>query len=150
VLSDHGYDDVMYRMATQTTMPSYGYWIRQWNATSLFEAWDITRNIGDASLNHPSMGSISAWMMKSLAGINLAPDAVAFEKIVIKPAFIDDLTHVKASHLSVNGMVSSEWRRQGSSILLKVVIPANSRATVILPNRRIEVGGGEHAFEFNP
>ena len=146
VLSDYGYNEVMYQMATKTTMPSYGYWIKEWNATTLFEAWDVNRNIGDASLNHPSMGSISAWMMKSLAGINIATDAVAFERIVIKPSFIKELNYVKASHQSVRGAIASQWERKGDMIELRVVIPANTTATVVLPDRKHEVGGGVHFF----
>jgi alpha-L-rhamnosidase len=147
VLSDYGYNDVMYQLITKTTLPSYGYWIEKWKATSLFEAWDITKNIGDASLNHPSMGSVSAWMIKSLAGINIANNAVAFEKIVIKPSFIDDLSFVKASHKSVNGLIASEWQRKGAVIELKVIIPANSKALIVLPYKEIEVNGGKHTFK---
>jgi alpha-L-rhamnosidase len=149
VLSDYGYNEVMYKLLTKTTLPSFGYWVEKWKATSLFEAWDITKNIGDASLNHPSMGSVSAWMIKSLAGINIAADAIAFEKIVIKPSFIKDLNFVKASHKSINGLVLSEWKRKGMIIELKVVIPANSKALIVLPNKEIEVAGGIHNFEIN-
>ena len=149
VLSDYGYNEVMYKLLTKTTLPSFGYWVEKWKATSLFEAWDITKNIGDASLNHPSMGSVSAWMIKSLAGINIAADAIAFEKIVIKPSFIKELSFVKASHKSVNGLVVSEWKRKGMIIELKVVIPANSKALIVLPNKEIEVAGGIHNFEIN-
>lgn len=147
VLSTYGYNDVMYKLATKTTLPSYGYWVEKWKATSLFEAWDITKNIGDASLNHPSMGSVSAWMIKSLAGISIDNDAVAFEKIIIKPTFVGDLSFVKGSHMSINGLVSSEWRRLDSGIELKIVIPANSKALVVLPNKRMEVGGGQYVFK---
>lgn len=149
VLSDYGYNDVMYKLATKTTMPSYGYWIKELNATSLFETWNITLNRGDASLNHPSMGSISAWMIKSLAGINIAPDAVAFEKVIIKPSFVDGLSYAKGTHKSVNGTVSSEWHRTGSAIELKVIIPANSKALIVLPDKEVEVSGGEHIFKIN-
>ena len=86
-------------------------------------------------------------MIKSLAGIKIAPDAVAFEKIIIEPAFIDDLTFAKGSHISVNGLVSSEWQRQGSAIELKVTIPMNSKALIVLPDRKVEVSGGEHLFK---
>ncbi len=149
VLSDYGYNEVMYKLLTKTTLPSFGYWVEKWKATSLFEAWDITKNIGDASLNHPSMGSVSAWMIKSLAGINIATDAIAFEKIVIKPSFIKDLNFVKASHKSINGLVVSEWKRNGVIIELKVVIPANSKALIVLPNKEIAVSGGAYNFEIN-
>ncbi len=147
VLSDYGYNDVMYKIINKTTLPSYGYWIEKWKATSLFEAWDITKNIGDASLNHPSMGSVSAWMMKSLAGINIASDAIAFEKIVIKPSFIKDLNFVKASHKSIKGLIVSEWERKGKMIELNVVIPANTKALIVLPNKEVLVGAGKHRFE---
>jgi alpha-L-rhamnosidase len=147
VLSDYGYNEVMYKLLTKTTLPSYGYWIKKWKATSLFEAWDITRNIGDASLNHPSMGNVNAWMIKSLAGINIANDAIAFEKIVIKPSFIKDLSFVKGSHKSINGLISSEWLRAGTIIELKVVIPANRKAMIILPEKQIEVEGGNYSFQ---
>ncbi len=149
VLSDYGYNDVMYKLLNKTDLPSFGYWIKKWNATSLFEAWDITKNIGDASLNHPSMGSVSAWMMKSLAGINIAPDAIAFEKIVIKPTFIEDLHFVKASHRTVRGLIRSEWKRKGRSIELKVVLPANSKALIKLPGKEINVTGGQHIYTIN-
>ena len=96
------------------------------------------------------MGSISAWMIKSLAGISIAPDAVAFEKIIIRPTFIDELSYVTGSHQSVNGLVAAEWRRTGSSIQLKVIVPANSRATIVLPGKQVEVEGGEHLFTIGP
>jgi alpha-L-rhamnosidase len=147
VLSDYGYNEVMYKIINKTTLPSYGYWIEKWKATSLFEAWDITKNIGDASLNHPSMGSVSAWMIKSLAGINIASDAIAFEKIVIKPSFIKDLNFVRASHNSIKGLVVSEWKRIGKMIELNVVIPANTKALIVLPNKEVLVGAGKHRFE---
>lgn len=145
-LSNYGYDDVAYKMYTKTTMPSYGYWI-EGGATSLYEAWDYTRNIGDASLNHPSMGSVNAWFIKSLGGINVSEDAIAFEKILIKPSFIDDLKFVKASHKSSKGLITSEWTQDEDQIILRVSIPANTTATVVLPNGETqEIGSGEKVF----
>lgn len=149
VLSDYGYADVMYQLANKTTMPSYGYWIKEWKATSLFETWDVNKNIGDASLNHPSMGSISAWMIKSLAGINMAKDISSFETILIKPSFINELSFVKASHESIRGKITSQWERKGSEITLRVTIPGNTKAYILLPNKKIEVEGGEHSFTFH-
>lgn len=133
VLSDYGYNETMYKMLTKTTLPSWGYWIEERGATSLYETWDFQRNIGDASLNHPSMGSVNAWMIKSLAGINLDPAEPAFSHIIIKPAFVGDLTFVNASYDSNRGVIASSWRREGDKIMLEVTIPANSWATVELP-----------------
>jgi alpha-L-rhamnosidase len=81
-------------------------------ATSLYETWDVTRRIGDASLNHPSMGAVSAWMYKYPAGIRLSPDAPAFKKILIQPCFLSDLDFVEASHESMYGTIRVDWRRE--------------------------------------
>lgn len=146
VLSDFGYNDIMYEMATKTTMPSWGYWIKEMGATSLYETWDIKRNIGDASLNHPSMGGINAWMMKSLAGINIEEGATAFERIVIKPSFEDGLDFVEASHQSIRGKVAVDWKRTDEGINLNVLIPAGSSAKVILPAGTKKIGSGNYTF----
>ena len=66
-LSDNGQHDLAYRIATQTTPPSYGDWIRR-GATTLWEDW------GDgASRNHIMFGDISAWFYETLGGINVDP-----------------------------------------------------------------------------
>ncbi len=149
-LSETGNTDAAFRMATKTSMPSWGYWIKETGATSLYETWDVTRRIGDASLNHPSMGAISAWMYKYLAGINTDPTAPAFEKIVIKPSFVRELDWVKASVGSQQGRISSEWKREGDKVTLSITIPATCSATVVLPDRKPqEVKGGEHLFTIN-
>jgi len=149
VLSQFGYSESVYKMVTKETLPSWGNWIKNSNATTLFEAWDVNRNIGDASRNHPSMGAISAWMYKTLAGINTAPDAPAFKKIIIKPAFINDLNFVDADYASQYGIIKSHWVRKGKSITLTVSIPSTTTATIELPGQQPkEVSGGEHVFRF--
>ena len=168
VLSDYGYAETMFRMATQTTLPSWGYWIEQCGATSLFETWDVMRNIGDASRNHPSMGAVSAWMYNTLGGIRVDPDAPAFRRVLIRPAFVSGLDRVEASYDSQRGEIVSRWNRTGHRIVLAVTIPANVTAEVTLPvvsgisatgaclvkkgtdagNTVYETGSGNYRFEF--
>ena len=147
VLAETGYAETAYRMLTKTTLPSWGYWIKETGATSLYETWDVTRRIGDASLNHPSMGAVSAWMYKYPAGIHLSPDALAFKKILIQPCFLSDLDFVEASHESMYGTIRVDWRREEGKIRLHLVLPSTAMATVVLPGQKPKaVKGGEHIF----
>ena len=58
-------------------------------------------------------GSVSEWFYKTLAGIQPAPDAVGFDKIVIKPQPVGELNWVKATYDSVRGKVVSHWAKAG-------------------------------------
>jgi len=68
-----------------------------------------------------------------LAGINPAPDAVGFDKIIIRPQPVGDLNWVKDSYDSVHGKVVSEWSRAAGKFKLRVRVPVGATATVILP-----------------
>jgi len=126
-LTANGRADVVYKMATQTTYPSWGHWIEQ-GATTLWEQWD-----GGASRNHIIFGHISAWFYQALAGINPGPDTVAFKHIVIKPQPLGDVTWVRAEHESMYGTIASAWDIKGDRFTLKVAVPANTTATVYVP-----------------
>ncbi len=119
--------DVVYKMATKTTYPSWGHWIEQ-GATTLWEQWD-----GSESRNHIMFGHISAWFYQALAGINLGPDTVGFKHIVIKPQLLGDVTWVRAEHESMYGTIKSAWDIKDSYFTLKVAIPTNTTATVYVP-----------------
>ena len=77
----------------------------------------------------PSLGgNIAAWHTEALAGIR--PAAPGFKKILIKPAFVGNLTWVKAQHNSPYGRIVSQWKRENGRLTMDVTIPANTSATV--------------------
>lgn len=104
-LSDAGRADVAYDIVNQRTFPGWGYMLER-GATTLWEHWEFSDNT--YSHNHPMFGSVSEWFYKTLAGIQPAPDAVGFDRIIIKPEPVGDLKWVKASYKSVRGTVVSE------------------------------------------
>ena len=130
-LSDNGRAEVAYEVATQTTMPSWGYWIKI-GATTLLEHWNDHEKQG-LSRNHIMFGDISAWFYESLAGIR--PDAAApgFKHIILKPAVVGDLKWVKAHYDSPYGRIGSEWKYERGTFTWKVSVPPNSTATVYVP-----------------
>lgn len=126
-LSEGGRTDVAYRIATQTTLPGWGYWIQQ-GATTLWEDWK-----GTSSLNHVMFGDISAWFYKWLAGIDMADAESGDGRFVIRPHPVGDLTWVKAHHASIRGTIRSEWRRSTKEFSLTIEVPPNTAATVNVP-----------------
>lgn len=133
-LTDAGRADVAYGIVNQRTFPGWGHMLEK-GATTLWEHWAFSDNT--YSHNHPMFGSVSEWFYKALAGIQPAPDAVGFDKIIIKPQPVGDLRWAKASYQSVRGPVSSTWEKTGHGFKLRVTIPANATATVHVPARDV-------------
>ncbi len=129
-LTDLGRADVACRLVDQKTFPGWGFMLER-GATTLWEHWEFSDNT--YSHNHPMFGSVSEWFYKALAGIRPAPDAVGFDKIVIAPQPVGDLKWVKASYHSVRGRIVSDWTKEGATFRLRVQIPVNTQATVVLP-----------------
>ncbi len=134
VLSAAGRDDVVYRIASRTDHPSYGYQVVN-GATSLTEKWDGPTARPPLSQNHFMLGAIDAWFTSGLAGIRQAPDSVAYTKLEIRPAVVGDLTEVTGRYRTPSGEVISGWHRDGARVELTVTVPVNTTATVYVPVR---------------
>lgn len=140
-LSRMGRSDVAYALAERKTYPSWG-WMLENGATTLWEHWGFSDNT--YSHNHPMFGSISAWFMRWLGGIQPAEDAVGFDRLVIRPQVVGDLKWVKSSYRSIRGPIESNWRVTDDGVDFEIVIPANTTAVIELPvkaGERIEEAG---------
>jgi alpha-L-rhamnosidase len=130
VLAHSGRSDLAYSVATKTTYPSFGYWIKN-GFTTLCETWE-----GRNSHNHQMFGTIDEFFFKYLAGIQSPSDATTstgYKFIVIKPFIPKELSFVDASIETVAGKIESHWKQQSDLVKLKVVIPANSKASINIP-----------------
>jgi len=137
-LSERGRTDLAYAIASQKTQPGWGWWIEQ-GATTLWEQWN-----GTESRNHTFLGDVNAWMMKYLVGIRVDPSAPGFKNVIIGPNPVGDLTYAKGHYDSVRGRIVSEWTLRDGVFELRITIPANTTASVLLPageKATIEEGG---------
>jgi alpha-L-rhamnosidase len=135
-LTEHGNLELAYRIVTNETYPSWGYMINN-GATTIWELWNgDTANPAMNSRNHVMLlGDLLIWFYENLAGIKNDPSAVGFKKIRMEPVFPEKLNHVDASHESPYGTIKSHWTRNGDKLSWDITIPANTTATVKLPQR---------------
>lgn len=130
-LSDNGQAENAYKLASQDTYPSWGWWIAN-GATTLLENWDLkaTKDISD---NHMMFGEIGAWLFKGLGGIKVDEQNPGFKNVLLNPNFVSGLEHFNAIYNGPYGEIVSSWKRKGSSVIYNVTIPANSSATITFP-----------------
>lgn len=179
ILTKYGYADVAYDLLLQETYPSWLYPVKM-GATTIWERWDgqktdsTFQDAGMNSFNHYAYGAIGDWMYRVSAGIETA--SPGYKHIIIQPTLTNHLTYAKASFESAYGTIRSGWERRDGTITVKVRIPANTTATIMLPveasskvteggkpisaisdfsnirttDKRIvfEAGSGDYVFEF--
>lgn len=135
VLSDLGYADLAYTIATQTTYPSWGFMIAQ-GSTSLWEMWETTTR----SRGHFFLGTYEEWFYSHLAGITDINNG--YETFTIKPYVLGDLTYVTCKLDTVRGELESSWTKaEDGTITMKVTVPFGSTAKVVFPTEQATVNG---------
>jgi alpha-L-rhamnosidase len=142
VLSRFGYTDEAYLLLNREEYPSWLFPVKQ-GATTIWERWDgqkpdgTFQDVGMNSFNHYAYGAIGEWMYRVMAGIEIDPTAPGYKHIFIQPQPGGGFNSVKASHQTMYGKVSSAWTLKDRKFELVVEVPANTRATVRLPNAQL-------------
>ena len=146
-LSDNGFADVAYLLATNKTYPSWGYMAEN-GATTIWELWNgNTANPAMNSGNHVMLlGDLLTWCYQYLGGIR--QQGQSYQHIVLRPSFeIQDCEWANVSYKSPYGNIVSNWRKTLQHLEWDVEIPCNTSAEICLPNGKKErVGSGKYHF----
>lgn len=154
VLCKYGYVDTAYRILQQDTYPSWNHML-SYGQTTITEAWNTCYDTGDGmyavngSMNHFGLGTVGQWLYSDVLGIKRDVDSPGYKHFYIEPQVGGGLTHVSGSYESVYGTIESGWRLEGSELVFHFVIPANTTATVTLPDpqyRNMALAAGEYEY----
>ena len=134
-LTRHGHLDQAMRIILQKDYPSFGYMIDK-GATTIWELWNgDTADPAMNSGNHVMLlGDLLVWMYGDLAGIRQTAKSCAYKELDMRLSMPEELNHVRATHDTPYGTVSSEWWRTDEGITWEVDIPANTSARIHIPS----------------
>ncbi|UPK99935.1 hypothetical protein LCI18_010870 [Fusarium solani-melongenae] len=147
-----------YKMLLQTRVPSWLYQVVQ-GATTTWERWGSLLSDGSVSgcgmtsFNHYAFGSVADWIHGTVGG--LRQGCPGWKEVIVAPAPGGNVMSAETRYLSGYGTVDMQWwieegdkaaGRKGFH--LKVTIPPNSKARVVMPGRgeTFEIGSGFYEF----
>ncbi|MDE7477154.1 MAG: glycoside hydrolase family 78 protein [Lachnospiraceae bacterium] len=154
VLCRYGYVDTAYRILLQDTYPSWNHML-SYDQTTITEAWNTCYDTGEGtyaingSLNHFALGSVGQWMYSDILGIRRDEQNPGYKHFYLEPQVGGGLTYVSGSYDSVYGTIESSWRIEDEELVFNFTIPANTTATVTLPDEQyqnIELGAGKYEY----
>lgn len=134
MLSDNGEHELAYRLATQTTYPSWGYMVEQ-GATTIWELWnsDKEKPEGMNSRNHFAYGSVVEWYYSHLGGIRPDISRPGFSHFTLAPMPPLGLNEVAVAYQCPYGTIRSAWTKTDKLLSWTITVPANTTATVCVP-----------------
>ena len=142
-LSDFGHADLAFMLLNRKEYPSWLYPVTQ-GATTIWERWDgqkpdgTFQNPGMNSFNHYAYGAIGHWLYNYVAGIQIDPKSPGYKHFYLSPHPGGELTNASATYNSLYGEIESTWEIEGDKMVYVVKIPANTSATITLPNASLE------------
>jgi alpha-L-rhamnosidase len=147
VLADTGHLDVAYELLLQDSAPSWLVMVDR-GSTTVWEDWNGVdeQGVPHESLNHYSKGAVISFLHRYTAGIELIEPA--YRRFRVRPRPGGGLTSAEGAHESPYGRIESAWQIVDGVLHLRVVVPAGTRAEVVLPSGTSATAGpGEHTFE---
>ena len=136
-LTTIGRDDLAMRLLLNEDYPSWGFEIRM-GATTVWERWNSLRANGEFgpadmnSFNHYAYGAVGDWMFQNLGGLQIVEPG--YKQSRIAPLIGGGgLSHARCGIQTPYGLLASEWTLAKGELTLKVTVPANTSAEVVIP-----------------
>ncbi len=138
VLEATGHLDTAYKLLEQETFPSWLFPVKN-GATTIWERWDGWtpengfQDVGMNSFNHYAYGAVGDWMVSTVAGLQFDPAHPGYRHILFKPRPGGTLTWAEARLQTQLGEISIRWELTEGHLVLELVVPDGSTATLSPP-----------------
>lgn len=165
VLWDNDERDLARTLLFQDTAPSWLYEVDR-GATTIWEGWEAIRPDGEVtelSFNHYAFGCVDDWLYRRIAGLQSVEPG--YRHVRIEPDVECGLASANAHIVTPYGRLAAAWELEDGCFSLRVEVPANASATIVLPRgarplriddrpphdgaaRQLEVGSGVTTVTF--
>ena len=125
VLFDNGYPDIAFKVLTQTSYPSWGFWLKN-GADSAWESWERTTR----SIDHYFLGTYDEFFYTHLAGIKNVRNG--YRNFTVSPALNIGLDFVKVKIKTPIGLLRCEWSKAENGYTVEIEVPNGATAEIIL------------------
>jgi len=135
VLCDNGYSDIAFRVLTQKTYPSWGYWLCN-GSDSAWESWEKATR----SKDHYFLATYDEFFYTHIAGIKNIKNA--WRNFTVAPILDCGLEFAKTSLKTPLGILRCDWHKTADGYTVEIEIPEGAQAEIILGDIRTTQTGG--------
>ena len=90
-------------------------------------------------------------MYERVAGIAPDPASPGYKHFFIRPLIASQLDWARAELETAYGKASSGWSKEAGKVVMDIIVPPNTTATIEFPNGRKNetVSAGNHRFQLD-
>lgn len=139
VLENTGHLDVAYKLLEQESFPSWLFPVKN-GATTIWERWDGWtpdkgfQDKGMNSFNHYAYGAVGAWMVRSVAGLDLDPAEPGYRHIIFRPRPGGSITWAEAKLPTAHGATAIRWELKEKFLHVVLTVSEGCHATFQPPD----------------
>lgn len=120
MLAEYGYVEDAYILLTREDFPSFGF-MRQHEATTVWERFELKKDPGMNSHNHPMYGAAGSFLYKYIAGV--CPTDAGFRRFTVRPFIPEKLLSCQAGVDTRYGKINIRWTKRYGEAHLYVDVP---------------------------
>jgi alpha-L-rhamnosidase len=101
------------------------------------------------SFNHYAYGAIGQWLYERVAGLSVDPARPGYKHFFVRPLVGKQLDSARAELNTPYGKASSAWVKNAGGVVMDIVVPPNTSATILFPDGRAPetVQAGRYQYE---
>lgn len=142
MLSKYGYTEIAWNMLTSQEYPSLGFMLAN-GATTFWERFELKKESGMNSHNHPMYGAVIGWLYRHLAGFKVVTPNKCYE---LSPQFPKDLLYFEISIPALAGNIYFKCEKKYYQTYYSINVPFGMSVDLKLSNTSYVLEHGFHSI----
>jgi len=144
MLTKYGYTDIAWNLITSVEYPSVGYMLAN-GATTIWERFELKKECGMNSHNHPMYGAMIGWLYRSLTGFETI---IPCKKYKLQPHIPIDLKYFEIKIPLLNGTIYFKYENKYGKEILFVDVPLGIDVDIYFNNEERHLKNGFNCLQY--
>ena len=143
MLMKYGYGNTAWKLLTRYEYPSWGYEIAN-GATTIWERFELKKNSGMNSHNHPMYGASVDSLYEGIAGLKINSPA---EEYTIAPFIPEDVAYYEMKIPTLRGSIYLKAEYKYGKKTVYISVPFGIKVNLITKGKKEQLGSGFYTAE---
>lgn len=145
MLMKYGYGNTAWKLLSRREYPSWGYMIAN-GATTIWERFELKKNSGMNSHNHPMYGASVSSLYEGLSGFKIVSSGKEYE---ISPFIPDDIMYYEMKVPTLRGNIYIKAEHKYGKKSISISVPFGVSVNFATEKKREKLNSGFHILELD-